>query len=107
MSQVVQELHIDNILVVKERIEDFNPDIKFSTVVSRAYSTVANLTKESEHLLHSEGRILAMKGTYPIAELDELELDPEFIEVVKLDVPGVSAERHLVIVKHGQVLSCA
>ena len=107
MLQAVQELGLKNVVVVKQRVDEFMPEEKFQVIVSRAYSTVANLVKEAAHLVRDEGRILAMKGTYPVAELDELGVAQELVEVVRLHVPGVNAERHLVIVKADKVLSCS
>ena len=99
MTQAVKDLGIDNVTVVKSRVEEFEPDVLFDTIVARAFSSIANLVRESVHLCKPKGQILAMKGTYPVAELDELPGADDMVEVLRLDVPGVTAERHLAIVQ--------
>lgn len=98
MVQVAKELGLGNVSVVKNRVLSYRPANVFDTIVARAFSTVANLVSESTHLLGENSQVLAMKGTYPLAELDELGSDVGDVEVTRLEVPGVDAERHLVIV---------
>ena len=98
MTQAVRDLKLDNVSVVKSRIEFYQPEIKFDSLVSRAYSSIAHLAQEAHHLCKDTGCILAMKGTYPLAEMDELADAKSSVEVVRLDVPGVNGERHLAIV---------
>ena len=98
MVQVAKELGLGNVSVVKKRVSSYRPEKIFDTIVARAFSTVANLVGESTHLLGENSQVLAMKGTYPLAELDELGSDVGDVEVTRLEVPGVDAERHLVIV---------
>lgn len=105
MTQVVKELRLDNVSVVKSRVEEYIPDIKFDTIMSRAFSSIGNLMKEATHLSQDSGIILAMKGTYPLAEMDEIENSEELVDIVRLDVPGVDAERHIGIVKSAGLLT--
>jgi len=56
----------------------------------------------SAHLLGPGGWWAAMKGVYPDAELAELERalpDVRVIDVVKLHVPRLDAERHLILLQ--------
>lgn len=99
MTQVVRELNLNNVDVVKSRIEDYKPDYKFDSILSRAFSSIASLLKFSQHLCQNTGRILAMKGTYPLAEMDEMPEAKQLVNVVKLEIPGVNAERHLAIIE--------
>lgn len=77
--------------------------IKFDTLVVRAVSTLTQLVAMTSHLRCKGQRLLAMKGQSPQAELDTL-LDryPDQIKSVNIEplaVPGLIAERHLVIVE--------
>jgi len=56
----------------------------------------------SGHLLAPGGKLLAMKGVYPQAELDRMEAAGlmktwQVDAVPKLVVPELDAERHLVV----------
>ena len=99
MTQAIKDLGIDNVTVAKARVEEYEPAVLYDTIVARAFSSIANLVRESVHLCKPDGQILAMKGTYPVAELDEVPGADKIVEVVRLDVPGVQAERHLAIVQ--------
>jgi 16S rRNA (guanine527-N7)-methyltransferase len=40
-----------------------------------------------------------MKGVHPFEEIERLPPGFEVLKVIKLDVPGLDAERHLVLVR--------
>jgi 16S rRNA (guanine527-N7)-methyltransferase len=96
LQQAVSELGLSNARVVVDRVEAFRPDDGFDYVVSRAFSDLPEFAELSRHLRAAGGMLLAMKGVYPYEEV--LQLSPEIgaVEVIRLDVPGVDAERHLV-----------
>ncbi|OOZ39388.1 16S rRNA (guanine(527)-N(7))-methyltransferase RsmG [Solemya pervernicosa gill symbiont] len=96
MTQAVADLGLQNVKVVHERVELFKPEQPFDTIISRAFSTVENMTEMAGGLLAPEGRLLAMKGVYPLAELEMLPDGFTVKEVIKLDVPTLDADRHLV-----------
>lgn len=99
VTQVVSELELNNVTVVKSRVEEFQPGQVFNTIMSRAFSTLANMVSGTRHLLDPKGVLLAMKGVYPVAEVDELPDDMQLVESVELKVPGLDAERHLLIIR--------
>ena len=55
------------------------------------------IMQATKHLLGEKGRWLFMKGTYP---QDELSLVAPTYQVHELNVPGVVAKRHLIIVPY-------
>ena len=99
VTQAVSELEINNVTVVKSRVEEFQPGQTFNTIMSRAFSTLANMVVGTRHLLDPQGVLLAMKGVYPVAEVDELPDDVELSDKIELKVPGLDAERHLLIIR--------
>jgi len=99
VQQAVAELKLDNITVVTERIEHYKPPVGFDTIVARAYSSIENLIAGIVHCLTPESQILAMKGTYPLAELEVIPEGYHLDKVEPLFVPGLEAERHLVILR--------
>lgn len=99
MQQAKADLQLDNLEVVHERVEDYRPEARFDTVVSRAYSSLSGMLESTAHLLKEDGINLAMKGVYPLAELDAIPEGYELVGVEQLHVPGLDADRHVVIIK--------
>jgi 16S rRNA (guanine527-N7)-methyltransferase len=95
MRQVKGELALDNLTVVNQRVEAFNPDVKFAQIISRAFSEVALFMKLTQHLLVSDGVWLAMKGVVPEHEFAVSAKQPK--KIIPLHVAHLKAERHLVI----------
>lgn len=97
VRQALGELELPNVSAEQSRVEEYRPAAPFEVVISRAYSSLAELYQQASHLLAPGGRLLAMKGVYPLAEMDALKDSPLHAEVVPLTVPGLDADRHLVI----------
>ncbi|MCK9985827.1 MAG: 16S rRNA (guanine527-N7)-methyltransferase [Azoarcus sp.] len=98
-QQAKIELGLANFTVVNERVENVHPDVPFDAIVSRAFSELADFVGLTQHLLRPGGRFLAMKGVYPHDEIARLPADFRVVEAVPLTVPGLGAERHLIIVE--------
>ncbi|HRF63547.1 MAG TPA: 16S rRNA (guanine(527)-N(7))-methyltransferase RsmG [Candidatus Competibacter sp.] len=96
LNQVVAELRLKNVGVARSRIEDYQPNTLFDSVVSRAFSTLADLVVDAGRLCAPAGRLLAMKGVFPDDELVRLPPGYAVIGVYPLRVPRLDAERHLV-----------
>ena len=96
MSQAAAELKLPNVSVVRSRIGDYRPAILMSSVVSRAFATLAEMVAEAGRLCAPEGRLLAMKGVFPDDELARLPPGYRVVGVYPLRVPDLDAERHLV-----------
>ena len=96
LNHVKINLNIRNVDLVHERIENFDDKRSFDSIVCRSFSTLSTIFKNSENHLKKEGIIIAMKGKYPDKELLELDKNVNY-KVEKLIVPGLSAERHAVI----------
>jgi len=103
MKQVAYELKIDNIQPVQSRVEDFVPDVKIDGVLSRAFASLKDMLHWCQHLIDSDGVFLALKGQIPTCELDELPLGFVLQDTVKLNVPGLDGERHIVKIKRQPV----
>jgi len=87
---------LDNVQVVNARAEAHRPATAFDTVICRAVGKLSEFVRLAGHLCAPGGRMLAMKGQYPEAEIQELPPDWRIVGVHRLDVPGLDAERHLV-----------
>ena len=98
LNQAAAELPLPNVRVSAERIEAWSASERFETIVSRAFSDLAEFVTAAARLLADGGRFVAMKGVHPFEEIERLPAGFVVNEVVKLHVPGLDAERHLVIV---------
>jgi 16S rRNA (guanine527-N7)-methyltransferase len=98
-SQSKAELGLANLSVVTGRVESLRPGIevpeKFDVIVSRAFAELADFVTLARHLVAENGAIWAMKGVRPDAEIARLPAGSEVKQVIRLDVPSLDAERHL------------
>jgi 16S rRNA (guanine527-N7)-methyltransferase len=99
-AQAKAELKLENLSVVTGRVENLRPGVevpeKFDAIVSRAFAELADFVTLARHLVSERGSIWAMKGVRPGAEIDRLPAGARVAQVVRLRVPSLDAERHLV-----------
>ena len=93
--QAAAELELSNVDVVQSRVEEFELDVLFDTIISRAYSAIGDMVRQTSHLLAVDGVFLAMKGANPVAEIDGLPSGYTVKESYVIKVPGLEEERHL------------
>jgi 16S rRNA (guanine527-N7)-methyltransferase len=100
LNHVKINLNIKNIDLVHARIEDFNNDVRFDTIICRSYASLSKIYLNSKKHLKDRGIIIAMKGKEPYQELKELrEISKNIcVDVKSLNVPGLVAERHAIII---------
>ena len=96
LNQTKIELGLTNVTVISSRIEQYRPQTRHTTVLSRAFASLADFITLAGPYCTVEGRLLALKGSYPDAELSALPAGYQLVAVHTLDVPGLDAERHLV-----------
>lgn len=99
LTQAIAELGLKNVTVVCSRCEDFQPETGFDSIISRAFGTIRLFLETTRHLIRPQGHFLAMKGTYPDKELAEVPATFTVLDVQKLSIRGLEAERHLVRVQ--------
>jgi 16S rRNA (guanine527-N7)-methyltransferase len=68
-------------------------------IISRAFADLADFVTLTAHLAGPDTRILAMKGIYPADEIARIPAGFALEQSIELAVPGLDAERHLLIVK--------
>lgn len=99
MREVKRQLGLDNIEVVEGRAEAVDRPGGFDCLVARALGTLGMILDIGGHLLGAHGRLLAMKGTIPRDEIQALPAGWRVRAIEPLQVPGLGAERHMVIVE--------
>jgi 16S rRNA (guanine527-N7)-methyltransferase len=99
LREAVRQLRLDNARVAESRAEDLDEPGAFDAITARALAPLAEIIAVGGHLVAPGGRLLAMKGQRPDAELAALPPGWRLQAVHRLDVPGLAAERHLVVVE--------
>jgi len=98
VRQAVAELGLDNVEVVKARVEALERPGQYRRITSRAFATLADMVNGSSRLLAPDGSWLAMKGAAPSAEIRDLPADLD-ATIEGLHVPGETGARHLVVIR--------
>ena len=99
-SQAKVQLGLTNLTVVTGRVENLRPGAevpaKFDVIVSRAFAELSDFVTLARHLVADDGRIFAMKGVRPDAEIARLPSGATVLGIERLRVPMLDAERHLI-----------
>lgn len=97
LQQVAIELGLKNVAVHHARVEEMRG--QYAQISSRAFAELALFVSLTRHQLAPGGRWLAMKGVRPDAEIAVLPANCKVEAMIRLAVPGLDAERHLIILK--------
>lgn len=98
MREAVRQLGLTNARVAESRAEALAEPGAYDNVTARAMDTLAGIIAVGGHLLRPGGKLLAMKGVYPHDEIAQLPAGWQVEQVLPLQVPGLTGERHLVVV---------
>jgi 16S rRNA (guanine527-N7)-methyltransferase len=99
LRQAVAELQLKNAAIVCERAESWRPSERFDCIISRAFAEISEFVGLAGHLLAPGGLLAAMKGIHPHEEIGKLPHGFRVTQVRRLFVPGLEAERHLVLIE--------
>ncbi len=106
LTQAILELGLANVRVENRRVEDYLVTSEqvpsFTTITARAFSSLEKFLAVAGHLLADRGSLLAMKGKMPQDELKVLPEGWRLRHIDKLVIPGLVAERHLLILGRNQ-----
>jgi 16S rRNA (guanine527-N7)-methyltransferase len=97
LRQAVIELGLKNVTVVGERVENWQPPHLYDLVISRAFSDLPEFLRIAGRMCAEKGTVATMKGVYPHEELAQLPPDFKLRRVERLSIPGLPAERHLLL----------
>ncbi len=92
------ELGLANVTVHGGRVEDMAGG-SFAAVVSRAFADLADFIRLAGHLPAPGGRLYAMKGHAPEEEMNRLPPGWTVRDCLRLSVPGLDAQRHLIVLE--------
>jgi len=98
LREALRTLGLANARVAECRIEALAEPGAYDAITARALATLPLILELGGHLLGPGGRLLALKGARPDAEIAALPAGWHLESVHPLTVPGLAAERHLVVV---------
>ena len=102
LHQVRRHLNLDNVTIVEGRAEDYQPDIGFDAVLSRAFADLMRMCQVTQHLLKKNGVWLAMKSQILKTEQATLDARVVLVEQRALQVPGLNEVRQLAVLKFAE-----
>jgi 16S rRNA (guanine527-N7)-methyltransferase len=103
LREAVRQLGLANVEVAESRVEDVRGT--FDCVTARAFTSLADMLDRGAHLLAADGRWLALKGRFPHDELADVPAAFVVESVDAIAVPGLDAERHVVVIGHADNLA--
>jgi 16S rRNA (guanine527-N7)-methyltransferase len=98
LREAVRTLGLGDVDVAESRIEALDRPGRYAAITARALATLPQILALGGHLLAADGVLLAMKGARPDDEIAALPPGWAVREVRPLSVPGLDAERHLVVI---------
>ena len=96
LQHVKHQLCIDNIEIIRSRIEEYASTISFDTVICRAFAPLKRLLQQMGHLVTSSNQLLAMKGEAVDDEIRELAKHNFKIKIFDLPSSDLGAKSKLV-----------
>ncbi|MFH0255584.1 16S rRNA (guanine(527)-N(7))-methyltransferase RsmG [Vibrio rumoiensis] len=100
IKQVLHELGINNVEPIQSRVEEFEPEVGFDGVISRAFASMMDMVEWCHHLPKTDqGVFLALKGQLPEDEIAQLPESLAVSQVHVLQVPELEGDRHLIILE--------
>lgn len=99
LREAVRTLGLGNARVIEARIEAHDAAGAYDAITARALGTLPMILEHGGHLLAAHGRLLAMKGAVPHEEIAALPPGWRVAAAHRLPVPGLDAERHLLVVE--------
>lgn len=101
IRNAIRELGLKNVIPVLSRVEEYKPDHLFDGVLSRAFASLQDMTSWCHHLPKKEnGYFYALKGQCNDNEINELGANFKIKEQVKLEIPNLIGDRHLILIKN-------
>jgi 16S rRNA (guanine527-N7)-methyltransferase len=97
LREAVRRLALERTRVAESRVERIEGT--FDCITARAFASLGDMLGWGGHLLAAGGVWLALKGRFPDDELADVPAAFRVERIVALQVPGLDAERHLVIVR--------
>jgi 16S rRNA (guanine527-N7)-methyltransferase len=97
LREAIRSLKLERVRAVQSRVEEVEGS--FDCITARAFASLADMLAWGGHLLAPGGVWLAMKGRPADEELAGVPANFRVETIHSLAVPGLEAERHLVVLR--------
>ena len=101
VTHAARALGLKNVRPVHARAESYRDAAGFDSVVARACAPLPELLRWARPLCRPGTRVLAMKGKRSAEDLTGVSADWQVQAVRNIDVPGLDAERHVIVLTRG------
>lgn len=98
IKNALRELGITNVTPIQSRVEEYTESL-FDGVLSRAFASLNDMVDWCYHLPNKNGKFYALKGVYDELEVQQIVKRVELVNVLRLSVPELVGERHLVVLQ--------
>lgn len=98
IKNALRELGITNVTPIQSRVEEYT-ESQFDGVLSRAFASLNDMVDWCYHLPNENGKFYALKGVYDELEVQQIVKQVELVNVLRLSVPELVGERHLVVLQ--------
>ncbi len=99
VTHAVRVLGLSNVQALHQRVEALANAAPFDTLLARALTSLPALAQLALPLARTGTRLIAYKGQRPDAEIAALPAPWRLLEVRAVKVPGLAAERCLVVLE--------
>lgn len=98
LRHVIGRTGLAGVEVIHARVEAFQPQEPYTTVLSRAFKAPAEMLRRAGHTVAPGGRVLAMLAQRQVVE-DPLPAPWSYQRVDPVTIPGEMAPRHVAIIE--------
>ena len=96
LQQVKYQLKLDNVAVIQSRIEDYQPDVIFDSIMSRAFASLKDFVNCTQNLMQPNTRLIAMKGSQAKEEIKAMTTTGFKIDVHPVN--PVENRQHFIVI---------
>jgi len=97
LNQVKSTLQLTNVTPLHCRVEKYMPEQTYDLVITRAFSSMKDMLEITQHLCHTNGLFLAMKGHHPAENLQDMTANIRWIKTQDVSVYKLDANRCTVL----------
>lgn len=97
LRHAVRTLGLSQVTVAEARVEAWRPPEPYTLITSRAFAALGSFFELTEPLLAPGGQWAAMKGKLTDQERSDCPARVHIREIIRLQIPGLHEDRHLVV----------